>query len=346
MVKAIGNELILQKSFLQGEEIQTIYFGGGTPSLLAVHELHEILETIFKIHNVNSNTEITLEANPDDLTPEKIKGFKNSGINRLSIGIQSFQDDLLKFLNRTHNSHSGISAYQQARDGGINNISIDLIYAIPGLEDHRWKKDIQQAIALEPEHISCYSLTIEEKTVFGKWASSGKLNPVDDEISARQFEMVMNMLEEGGYLHYEISNFAKPDYYSRHNSSYWKQENYLGIGPSAHSFNTTSRQFNVRNNHLYLKAIQSGTVPAEIEILTRENKINEYVLTTLRTHQGIDLSRITMDYQYDLLSNNSVYIHELLDKGLANLGQNKLTLTRKGKLLADKIASDLFVQEA
>lgn len=345
MVRALVSEIELQKDFLQGEEINTIYLGGGTPSLLSGAELELLMQTLSRLHTLDPAAEITLEANPDDLTSHNLKVLKNAGINRLSIGIQSFQDDLLKFLNRVHSADTALSTYWAAREAGFDNISMDLIYAIPGQDDLKWEGDIRQALALNPEHISCYALTIEEKTVFGRWSATGKLKPTADDLAAQQLELLMSRLEQAGYEHYEVSNFSKPGFHSRHNSSYWKQELYLGIGPGAHSYNRTSRHFSVRNNHLYIKAIQAGTVPAEVEILTPENMINEYILTTLRTQWGTNLVNLKAAYGYDLFKQNSEYIQELIYKGMATLNQDTLTLTRKGILLADKIASDLLVLE-
>lgn len=343
MVVCLQHEIQLQKSFLNGEEIQTIYFGGGTPSILSERHLNNLLSEIHKNFTVNQAAEITLEANPDDLAKENLSAFKNAGINRLSIGIQSFQNDLLRFLNRAHNAAYALSSFQHARDIGFSNISIDLIYAIPGLTYLRWQKDIDQAVDLEPEHMSCYSLTIEKKTAFGKWASSGKLIPVDDDTAARQLEQLMDSLEANGYEHYEISNFSKPGMHSRHNSSYWRQEKYLGIGPSAHSYDKRIRQFNVANNALYQKAIRNGQIPAEVETLSAADTINEYLLTTLRTKWGTDLGFLKNEYHHNLNEQNKMYIQQLLEMNLAKLDADILTLTRKGKLLADKIASDLFV---
>lgn len=337
-------ELDLQQDYL-GEEIKTIYFGGGTPSLLRSDEIHTLLDAIAKYHKISAEVEITLEANPDDITLKYATELKDTGINRLSIGVQSVRNNLLRFLNRAHDAQSGRSAFEAARRAGFTNISIDLIYSIPGLEDAQWVQDISMVLSLNPEHISCYSLTIEEKTVFGHWTKTGKLNPIDDEVTARQFELLIYSLEAAGYNHYEISNFAKPGYYSRHNSSYWKLEKYLGIGPSAHSFNTVSRQYNVKNNYKYVKSVREGVVPAEIEILTIEDKINEFVLTTLRTNWGTDFSIIESLYQYSLLKDKSEYIQQLLNTGLGRLENQTLILTRKGKLFADKIAADLFVNE-
>lgn len=345
MVKALVKELHLQKDFLNGEVINTVYFGGGTPSLLKCEELHSLLDAVRNLHQLNSTAEITLEANPDDLTDDTLTKVKQVGINRLSIGIQTFHNDLLKFMNRAHDSATALQAIQSARKAGFDNISIDLIYAIPGQDDVRWKEDIQQALLVNPEHLSCYSLTIEEKTVFGKWSAIGKLKTIEDDVAAYQLEVLMDTLSAAGYEHYEISNFAKPGFYSRHNSSYWKQKKYLGIGPSAHSYNGSIRQFNIANNHLYLKSIQKNEIPAEKEQLTMENKINEYILTTLRTQWGTDLTKLKQEFNVDLLQQNSAYIQQLIERDQATLANSVLILTRKGKLLADKIASDLFVEK-
>lgn len=336
-------ELRLQKDFLGNEPVNTIYFGGGTPSLLTKQEVAVLLRAVQLHHSVDPAAEITLEANPDDLTEKSLTAFKQAGINRLSMGIQSFQDDLLTYLHRAHDSTQARTTFQWARNAGFTNISIDLIYAIPDQHDAKWLLDIEQAIALNPEHISCYSLTIEEKTAFGRWAAAGKLKLVPDDDAAGQLEVLIGQLERNGYEHYEISNFAKPGYYSRHNSSYWKQQKYLGIGPSAHSYNGDIRAFTISNNPLYLKAISSGNVPAETEVLTRENKINEFILTTLRTRWGTNLITLKRIYQHDLLEQNHPYIKDLIDRGLAIMENDTLFLTQKGKFLADKIASELFV---
>lgn len=343
MVEAICREIEMQKDYLNGAAIDTIYFGGGTPSLLPPHELNAILQTVHSVHAVKPQAEITLEANPDDLNKTYLKAIYDLGINRLSIGIQTFHDDLLRFMNRAHDRVTALKTFEEARDAGFSNISIDLIYSIPNQDDIRWHEDIKQALSLKPEHISCYSLTIEPQTVFGKWSVAGKLKPVADEVAARQLELLMEKLLAAGYEHYEISNFALPGRYAQHNSSYWKQENYLGIGPSAHSFNQHTRQYNVRNNHQYLKAIAQGVIPAEAETLTTENKINEYLLTSLRTQWGTNLLVLKQNYGYDLLDENRAYIQQLIDQHLITIMQEVLTLTPKGKLFADKIASDLFV---
>lgn len=342
MVEGISKEILLQKDYLEGEPIHTIYLGGGTPSLLNTLELSLILDTIRSTQTVIS-PEITLEANPDDLTLVKLEELLQVGVNRLSIGIQSFHPSLLNFLHRAHDATTALTSIQDARKVGFKNISMDLIYAIPDESETMWLEDIQQAIELKPEHLSCYSLTIEDKTVFGRWSAAGKLKSVEDEISARHLELLMNELVHAGYEHYEISNFALPGFYSKHNSSYWKQEKYLGVGPSAHSFNGMSRQFNIANNHLYVKALQQGVVPFERENLSSENKINEYILTTLRTRWGTDLQKLRKEFGYDMLTHNTDYLSKIITNDLATLEADVLRLTQKGKLLADKISSDLFV---
>jgi oxygen-independent coproporphyrinogen III oxidase len=343
LVQAILREIELQRGYLNNETVKTIYFGGGTPSLLTQDELSQILNSIHTFHRLGDRVEITLEANPDDLTPVKLKEFRALGINRLSIGIQSFHPEILSFLNRSHNALTAITSFHHAREAGFNNISMDLIYAIPNETDAMWQEDIKRAITLKPEHISCYSLTIEEKTVFGRWSAAGKLKTVEDEVAANHLEILMTELEDADYEHYEISNFAKPGFRSQHNSSYWKQALYLGVGPSAHSYNGISRQYNVSNNHQYLNSLKKDTIPFEQEVLSRENKINEYILTTLRTLEGADLNKLRQHYEHDLLTQNARYLSTLINTGLATLESNMLRLTRKGKLLADKISSDLFV---
>jgi oxygen-independent coproporphyrinogen-3 oxidase len=329
-----------------GETLATVYFGGGTPSLLHQRELEIIFEGIRSIYPLDDRQEISLEANPDDLTREKLSGLKRLGINRLSIGIQSFDDAILRFLNRAHNSDEATRCVAVARTEGFNNISVDLIYAIPGQTQDMWKKNIEKTLQLSPDHISAYALTIEKKTAFGQWQKKGQLQPVAEEVAAQQFELLMDRMQDAGYEHYEISNFCKPGFYSRHNTSYWQQHHYLGIGPSAHSYNGVSRQFNISNNSLYCKAIESNQVPYEREVLTRENKINEYLFTTLRTVWGCDLEQIKVNFQFDVLRENKAYLTLLQEKNLASIENHRLTLTRTGKLLADQIAADLFVNTA
>lgn len=341
MVAALAKEIAIQKEFLQ-EPLDSIYFGGGTPSLLHEESLSLLLHAIHTNFNMSSNSEVTLEANPDDLTRKKLEKLRHAGINRLSIGIQSFDDAILKSLNRAHDSKTASTCVPMAREAGFLNISIDLIYAIPGLSLPRWKETLRQAIQFEPEHISSYGLTIEEKTVFGNWRKAGKIKAMDDENAAIQFETLMATMASSGYEHYEISNFCKPNFYSRHNSGYWKQLTYLGIGPSAHSFDGERRYANVRNNALYVQSMAKGEVLSEFETLTKENKINEYLLTGLRTQWGCDLDYLHMQLGDNLMARCGPYLQQMLDRGLMLLGKNNLRLTEKGMLLADKITTDLM----
>jgi oxygen-independent coproporphyrinogen III oxidase len=345
LVNHIAQELEIRKDYLLGEPLETIYLGGGTPSLLSFIELEILFNAIHKHYRVEDNPEITLEANPDDLTPEKLRELAAIGVNRLSIGIQSFDEQVLRFLNRAHTAQDALQCVANARAAGISNISIDLINSIPGQGDELLKKNLAMAIALKPEHISAYSLTVEEKTVFGRWASHGKLTAMEEDLSATQFELVMNSLQEHGYQHYEISNYCLPGFESKHNTSYWQQRKYLGVGPSAHSFDGKSRQFNVSNNYAYMNALRAGKIPFERELLTPENKINEYIFTSLRTDRGCSLAYLVTQYDYDLMKMNASYIYQLTEKNLIRLFENKIVLTTAGKLLADKISSDLFVSD-
>lgn len=341
MVHAMSREITLQKKFLSAP-LDSVYFGGGTPSLLDQASLDILLDAVYASFSVEPTAEITLEANPDDLSKEKLVALRKSGINRLSIGIQSFDDVILRYLNRAHDSKTAYACLRNAREVGFNNISMDLIYAIPGLSPNLWKETLKVAIQFKPEHISSYGLTVEDKTVFGNWMKNGKLLAVDDENAASQFEVLMDVLTGSGYDHYEISNFCVPGLYSRHNSSYWKQMPYLGIGPSAHSYNGTSRFFNVRNNGKYVKSIGDGEVPFESELLTRENKINEYLLTGLRTRWGCNLEYLQKELGDDMMTRSGPYLQRLLDQGLMLLDQKTIRLTQKGRLLADKITADLM----
>ncbi len=342
LCNAMTSELALQKNYLTGQ-VNTLYFGGGTPSLLNRAEIDAFINAINLNFSVTSDAEITLEANPDDLTKEKLKMLQEGGINRLSIGIQSFDEGILKLLNRAHDANTAKRCLIDIRASGFHNVNIDLIYAIPGLSNKAWEEAIRYAVQFSPEHISSYALTIENRTIFGNWSKNGKLQPIDEDIAAEQFEILMDVLAAAGYEHYEISNFCKPGYHSKHNSSYWKQSDYLGIGPSAHSYNGLSRQSNIRNNALYTRSIEKGIIPFELEILTPENKINEYILTTLRTTWGCDLKYLRQNLGDDLLQRRRAYISQLEVQGFVTVESNIISLTRKGKLLADKIVEDLIV---
>jgi oxygen-independent coproporphyrinogen-3 oxidase len=344
MVKAMVDELRLRKDYTR-EPMLTLYFGGGTPSLLTDDELSELLEAVRENYSLDPEAEITLEANPDDLTAERLLGLRRAGVNRLSIGVQSFDPGLLKFLHRSHGADRARQCLNDARDAGFTNISIDLIYAIPGLTDALWDQTLKEAVNFSPEHISLYALTIEERTVFGNWKKRGKLIPAQEEMAARQFERLMELLAAAGYEHYEISNFSKPGYPSQHNSSYWEGTPYVGIGPSAHSYDGASRQFNARNNAQYTRAVQSGVIPAEREVLTRSNQINEYLLTSLRTSRGCDFDVILRRWNEPLMATRQEYITRLIDRQLVVLEGSVLRLTRTGRLLADQLIEDLMVED-
>lgn len=342
MVGTISDELILQKDYLDNEIIDTIYFGGGTPSILENKDLIKLLKTIEQTYSINNTPEITLEANPDDLSIKKLYDLKSIGVNRLSIGIQSFHDKTLTFLNRAHSSIEAINCFENARKAGFANISIDLIFSIPGQTIAELESDISNALALNPEHISVYSLTIEEKTAFGSWQKKGKFRQVSDENSAKQFELLISRLNENNYEQYEISNFCRDEYYSKHNTSYWKNVNYLGVGPGAHSYNGKSRQFNIPNNHKYMKSIEERAVPMELDDLDEKAKANEFLLTSLRTKWGCNLNSLEQIFNYPLLKYQQEKVASLLKQHLIKIEKNTILLTMKGKFLADEIISDLF----
>jgi oxygen-independent coproporphyrinogen-3 oxidase len=343
MVQAMLKELELQKSYLGEASLETIYFGGGTPSILDAKQLDLILKAARRLFNVMRDAEVTVECNPDDLSRPTLEALATLGVNRLSIGIQSFDDEVLRHFNRAHTSDESLKCISNARQEGFKNISIDLIYGIPGQGNNAWQRNIRTAIALAPEHISAYALTIEEKTVFGRKYAKGQLTPLPEERVAEQFETLMREMEAAGYEHYEISNFARPGRRSRHNTSYWEQKAYLGIGPSAHSYDGSSRQFNIANNPLYIKSIREGKIPFEKEFLGRDTLINEFIMTSLRTSGGLDLSRLKELHGFDLLAAHGSYVDGLVRLGKVGIAGNILKLSNQGKLLADKISSDLFV---
>jgi oxygen-independent coproporphyrinogen-3 oxidase len=344
LIAAIKAEIALQSDYLKGQEISSIYFGGGTPSLLSTSHIAGIINLIEHKFSVAKNVEITLEVNPDDITTKaKLKAYQAIGVNRLSIGIQSFSDSHLKFFNRAHEAGQGIQAVKLAQSAGINNITIDLIYGFLGLSNAEWEANLMQAFELGVPHISAYSLTIEPKTAFGTWAKRDNTVYVTDDYAANHFQILQKAMGNAGFEAYETSNFAKPGFRSRHNSSYWQGAHYLGVGPSAHSFNGVSRQYNVKNNALYIKAIEMGEIPAEIEVLTLENQINERLMTQLRLIEGLNLAKLQADLDYDLLKHQGKAVDKLIQQGLAEITHNHLVLTAQGKLMADGIASELFV---
>jgi len=342
-VHAICQEIALQKDYLGDKSLKTIYFGGGTPSLLTSEELEKILNTIHQYFSIENEAEITLEANPEDLNPTYLSDLKTLGINRLSIGIQSFREDNLRFLNRNHSSAQALTCISKAQDIGIDNISIDLIYGIPGNELKDLTSDINMAVDTKINHISAYSLTIEPKTVFGQQKKKGVFKELPEAIQSQKFSFTRNLLAEKGFEAYETSNFAKNQQYSKHNTSYWNQESYLGIGPSAHSFNQNSRQWNVAKNGVYTKAINEGSIPAEIEILTEANKINEYIMTRLRTKWGIEYSKIKQVFSQLKVQAPDDLFKNWQNNDWAHVSNGHLILTETGALMADKLAADLFI---
>jgi oxygen-independent coproporphyrinogen-3 oxidase len=342
LITGLCREIELQTEYLSSNPLETIYFGGGTPSILSQEEFALIQEHIRRNFSVHEKAEITLEANPEDLSIEKLKFFSEQGINRLSIGVQSLDDETLIRLNRVHLSGEALASISRARIAGFKNISIDLIFGIPGRSIAILENDIRKILELKPEHISIYGLTIEPKTVFGIQHKRGNFIPVSDDQQADEFELISDQLDQSGYRQYEVSNFSLPGFESVHNSNYWKQKHYLGIGPGAHSFNGFSRQFNVLNNALYEKSIAGNKIPFEREILTRSNKINEYIMTSLRTAEGCNLEKLMLEHNFDLLKMHQSYIENLLATDKATMDGSQLRLNRLGRLIADKISGDLF----
>jgi oxygen-independent coproporphyrinogen-3 oxidase len=342
MMECIHAEAALRQAYLGGEAVRTVYFGGGTPSLLSGEAVRSLLDTLRKHYAIAPDAEVTLEANPDDLSATNLQAFRDAGVNRLSIGVQSFFEEDLKWMNRAHNAEQSVQCLQTAREKGFDNISIDLIYGGPTLTDAHWEENIGRAVQLGIPHLSCYALTVEPGTALDHFIQHHKIPPIDPDRAAHHFGMLMRALESAGYEHYEISNFAKPGMFSRHNSSYWQGKPYLGLGPSAHSFNGQSRQWNVANNSLYMQSIRKGAVPFEKEVLTEQMALNEYIMISLRTQAGCDLrsvgERFGQDKSLQLLSAGA----EFIGKGWMRQENSSLMLTREGKFFADGIAAAMF----
>ena len=340
LVEMLCKELQLRKNEI-GQEIQTIYFGGGTPSLLNSDELEFIFSTIFENFEVSENAEITLEANPDDLTEEVIKMLNSSPVNRLSIGVQSFFEDDLKLMNRAHNSDEALKSLELAKQY-FDNISIDLIYGIPGQTNEQWKQNLQKALDLDIPHISSYALTVEPNTALEKFIEKGKVETVEDEQYREQFDILVNTLTKNGFEHYEFSNYGKPGYHSQNNMAYWLGKPYLGIGPSAHSYDGSARKWNISNNNLYINSIEAGKIPQQTEKLSTTDSYNEYVMTRLRTKFGVSLEDIQEKfgekYKIHFLTETSKF----LEDGLMENREGTFHITQKGKFLSDGIAAELF----
>lgn len=346
MLGAMLKELELRQDYLQGETINSIYFGGGTPSIMPASEIQRILDKVYSLHNVASDVEITLEANPDDLENKQVVAWKTTDINRFSIGIQSFFQEDLSWMNRAHDAQQADSAIKRVQDAGFENITADLIYGYPLLTDLKWKSNIDTLLSFGIPHVSAYAMTVEDKTALGHFVKKGKQPPMNEAQSAQQFMHLSDTLSENGFEHYEISNFAHPDMYSKHNTSYWKGINYLGIGPSAHSFDGLSRSWNIANNPIYIDNLKKSIIPAEIEALTMVNRVNEYIMTSLRTSWGTDLKYIENTYDRSYAADLANRIMQFNDKGWLIIAEDKVVrLTRDGKLFADHISAELFFDD-
>jgi len=341
MVAALAKEMQLRQNEFECQTVETIYFGGGTPSVLSLDEINFLIETVYRNFAVSENPEITLEANPDDLSDDKIDALAQSKINRLSIGIQSFFDEDLQLMNRAHNSEEAKKSLAKATQY-FDNISVDLIYGIPGMDDEKWKQNIETALLFGVPHISSYALTVEPKTALKKLIGTGQIAAPSDEAAAAHFKILVDRLEANGFVHYELSNFGKLDYFSRNNSAYWLGKSYLGIGPSAHSYDGVSRSWNVANNSLYLKALSQNQLPNETETLTETDRYNEYVMTGLRTIWGVSLAKIEKDFGKKYVDYLMEESGKFRNDGLLSIENNILKTTAKGKFLTDGIASDLF----
>ena len=341
-VHALVRELEMRKDYVGNEEIETIYLGGGTPSQLSQEELEEIFTYIYKVYKVTPDAEVTLEANPDDLTPEYVSMLRTLPFNRISIGIQTFQEETLKLLHRRHTAQQAIEAFRRCREAGFQNISIDLMYGLPGETLETWEQDLQQAIDLHPEHISAYHLIYEEGTALWNLREQNKVEEAEEELSLTLFKTLIERLTKAGYQHYEISNFCLPGLHSRHNSSYWTGKKYLGCGPSAHSFNGVSRQWNVSSLEQYLKGIHTSQPDFEIEELDLYTRYNDFVITSIRTCWGMPLSQLRTNYGETLYNYCLRMAKPHIQQGVLEIKEDTLKLTSEGIFISDGIMSDLL----
>jgi len=342
LVKALAKEAEQEKDYLEGTAINTIYFGGGTPSLLEVSELHLLIAGLRKHYAVSPEAEITIEANPDDINEERLRAWKDLGINRLSIGIQSFFEEELRWMNRAHNVQQSYQCIEQSLKAGFDNFSIDLIYGSPLLTDEMWKQNVDTATGYGITHLSCYALTVEEKTPLHKEVQLKQKDDVENEKQGRQFFLLMQWLREKGYEHYEVSNFAKRGYRSRHNSSYWKGIPYLGLGPSAHSYNGSERRWNLPNNTIYIQSVHDGEAKRELETLTEIQKLNEHIMISLRTNDGLDLDSVERNWGIEIRKELDKDVMKFYNNGLVRFSGTRIQLTDEGMLKADGIAGELF----
>ncbi|MCX8525050.1 radical SAM family heme chaperone HemW [Chryseobacterium formosus] len=343
MLDAMKKEIFLRKDELKNKNIRSLYFGGGTPSVLSADEIKALIDEVLKYFSFNNDIEITLEANPDDLNNTFLKELSKSPINRLSIGTQSFFDEDLKLMNRAHNASEAEDSIKRAQDFGFENLSIDLIYGSPTSNLEIWKENLNKTIALEIPHISSYALTVEPKTALENWIAKGKVvNPKEEEQN-REFYYMIDFLKDHGFDHYEVSNFAKPGFHSRHNSAYWKYQEYLGIGPSAHSYNGTDiRSWNVANNQQYIKKLNSNILAKETEILSQQDQFNEMIMIGLRTIWGVDLESLNQKFSNSILDHFNKETKNKLEEGILKIENNYLKIPEKHWFMADGIASDLF----
>ena len=343
LLNALHDEILLTNTFTPGETIETIYFGGGTPSLLTPEELKEILGQVKNKFSITKNAELTLEANPDDITPAVLESWQAIGINRLSLGVQSFDEKELQWMNRAHNAAQSLQSIDDIIAAGFTNFSVDFIYGSPLLDDETLKKNCSIIFNKKIPHISCYALTVEPKTALNKMIEQHRSLPVDVAQQAKQFEILLDLTEEAGYEQYEISNFAKPGFRSKHNSSYWQGKPYYGFGPAAHSFNGKDiRRWNIANNALYIQSIKNKIIQHEEELLTTTQQLNEYIMTSLRTIEGLDLKKTERDFGNDKAEKIQLQSKKYLEEKLMKQENEFLILTKKGKFLADGIAADLF----
>lgn len=342
MVLALAKEIELRKGEFENDIVETIYFGGGTPSLLMIADIRLLIDKVYRNYNVIKNPEITLEANPDDVTEEYLNALKRLGVNRLSIGIQSFFEDDLKLMNRAHNANEAKKCLEIATKY-FDNISIDLIYGIPNMSNEKWLQNIETALSFNIPHISSYALTVEPKTALQKFIKEGLIASPDDEVAQEHFHILVEKLNNHDFIHYELSNFGKENYISKNNSSYWLGKKYMGIGPSAHSYNGEKRGWNVSNNTLYIKSILENKLPQETETLSKTDRYNEYVMTGLRTIWGVSLEKIETEFGKIYLDYVTKQASKYLEDHLLFIDENILRTTKKGKFLSDGIASDLFL---
>ena len=345
LLDSLGQEMELQRDYFEGEEVETIYIGGGTPTILSVEEINSLIGKISTNFQLTKENEITIEANPDDLTREYLEKLAKTKVNRISIGIQSLSAKELVLLNRRHTVKQAIDSVTNSKKAGFTNISLDLMYGIPGSLIEQWERNIDQVLAMDVQHLSCYHLSIEPGTKLALFVKNGKIKPPEEEESIDQFRILAEKLDQAGFLHYEISNFCKNSYFSKHNTNYWKQIKYLGIGPSAHSFNGRSRQWNIADNKKYIETIKKNKVPFKKEIIDQRKKYNEYILTALRTMWGIDLKYIEETFSkeaHDYCINLS---ERLLEYGMLKKKGENLVLTKQGIFISDNIITELMMND-